>query len=273
MDVSVVIASSRSNDLVKACVESLKNQTVLPLEIILVVDSEDQEEDFKQFFQKNNLVAKVYSSGDNGTTPARNKGIQESRGDIIAFIDDDAIATNTWIEEINRTFKSVPGTLIVGGPVIPMFRGKSISEKWYWMIGCTSTVPLTTRPISCNMAVTRKCLEEIGGFLEVGRRRMKLHASEETELCERVAKKYPSSITWNDRVLVRHDVPPSRITIPYMVHRAYIEGVGKAVMSIDHPLWLEKSFLGYHLTHPDRYTVPVLLATGTAFIIGRLKRG
>jgi len=273
MDVSVVIASSRTNDLVKACVESLKNQTVLPLEIILVVDSEDQEEDFKQFFKKNNLVAKVYSSGDNGTTQARNKGIKESRGDIIAFIDDDGIATNTWIEEIIKTFKSVPGTLVVGGPVVPMFRGRSISEQWYWIIGCTSTVPLTTRPITCNMAVTRKCLEEIGGFLEVGKRRMKLHACEETELCERVAKKYPGSITWNDRVLVRHDIPPSRIMIPSMMFRAYKEGVGKAVISTDHPLWLEKSFLGYYLTHPDWYTLPVLLATGTGFIIGRLKRG
>jgi len=270
MNVSVVIASSRSNDLVKSCVESLENQTVLPREIILVVDRHDQEEEFNLFFKNNNQNVFVYSSGGTGVTPARNKGVFESGGEIIAFIDDDATAMDTWIEEITRTFQSNPGIEVVGGPVIPVFRGTPIDEKWYWIIGCTSTTPLTKRPISCNMAITRKSFNEVGGFDEVGRKRMKICMAEETELCERIEEKIPGSITWNQDALVYHNVPETRTRLRYMVNRAYKEGVGKAVISERYPLGLEKSFLKYYLTHPDRYTLPVLLATGLGFIRGRI---
>jgi glucosyl-dolichyl phosphate glucuronosyltransferase len=270
MNVSVVIASSRSNDLVKSCVDSLEKQTVPPCEIILVVDRQDQEEEFNQFFKKNNQDVKVFSSGETGVTPARNKGVFESRGDIIAFIDDDATATITWIEEIIKTFESNPGVEVVGGPVIPVFRGSPIGEKWFWIIGCTSTTPLTTRPISCNMAITRKSFDKVGGFEEVGRKRMKPCMSEETELCERIEEKIPGSITWNNNAVVYHNVPGTRTTLRYMVNRAYKEGVGKAVISERYPLGLEKKFLGYYLTHPDWYTFPLLFATGLGFIRGRM---
>lgn len=270
MNVSVVIASSRSNDLVKTCVESLENQTVPPLEVILVVDRHDQEDEFNQFFKTNGQDVKVYSSGQTGVTPARNKGVSESSGDIIAFIDDDARATRSWIEEIIKTFENNPRIEVMGGPVIPMFRGKAIGEKWYWIIGCTSTVPLTTRPISCNMAMTRKSFDKSGGFEEVGRKRMKPCMSEETELCERVEEITPGSITWNDKAVVHHNVPETRTRLGYMVNRAYKEGVGKAVISERYPMGLEKTFLKYYLTHPDRYTIPVLLATGLGFIRGRI---
>jgi glucosyl-dolichyl phosphate glucuronosyltransferase len=270
MNVSVVIASSRSNDLVKSCVESLEKQTLPPLEIILVVDRHDQEEEFNLFFKKNNQNVIVFSSGDTGVTPARNKGVLESKGDIIAFIDDDATATSTWIEEIVKTFANNPGIEVVGGPVVPVFRGAPIGEKWFWIIGCTSTIPLTTRPISCNMAITRKSFDKAGGFDEVGRKRMKPCMSEETELCERIEVKNPGSITWNHDAVVYHNVPATRTKLRYIVSRAYKEGVGKAVISERYPLGLEKKFMKYYLSHPDRYTIPILLATGLGFIRGRV---
>jgi glucosyl-dolichyl phosphate glucuronosyltransferase len=270
MNISVVIASSRSNDLVKSCVESLEKQTIQPLEILLVVDRPDQEEEFKLFFKRNNQDVTVYSSGETGVTPARNKGVSESKGDIVAFIDDDATAVPTWVEEIVKTFESGPGIEVVGGPVIPVFRGPPIPEKWFWIIGCTSTTPLTTRPISCNMAMTRRSFDKVGGFDEVGRKKMKPCMSEETELCERIEEKIPGSITWNHNALVYHNVPETRTRLRYMVDRAYKEGVGKAVISQRYPLGLEKKFLNYYLTHPDRYTIPLLLATGLGFIRGRV---
>jgi len=33
----------------------------------------------------------------------------------------------------------------------------------------------------------------------------------------------------------------------------------------------ERMFLGHYLTHPDKYTVPVLLATGLGYFRGRIK--
>jgi len=263
--VSVVIASHRPGEILTKCVESLWAQWVRPLEVIIVVDTEEEAHELEPLLLLNSHT-KIYYSCATGPTEARNLGIEKSTGDIIAFIDDDAIAGNEWIEYIIRTF-SLTTCDIVGGEVSPMFTGGVIvPEKWWWIIGCTSDEPPTFRPISCNMAVSREAFIKYGMFKEVGLTRMEYPMSEETEFVQRVLA-MGGCVAWNDDLKVYHNVPKERTTLSYMMTRAYREGVGKSVLENKD---LEQQFLKFYLTHPDRYTVPVLASVASGYLWGKM---
>jgi glycosyltransferase involved in cell wall biosynthesis len=272
MTISVVISSYRGNEqLAKACIESLNSQVEPPLEIIVVVDTREEQYLFSTYLSDSTEIPlNIVYSGKKGLAAARNKGIEESKGDIIAFIDDDAVADRQWLSEINKTFEISEAAGVVGGPVYPLFEEKSTDEKFYWIIGCTSTNPPSSRPIGCNMAFRRDVFKKAGTFDEgLGRVRKKLAVGEETELFLRIEKKLPKySIIFNDRAIMFHTVPARRLTFHYFIKRAYEEGFSKARIRKDYKLQEEQKFFRYYLRHLDLPTLIVLTATGVGYLNG-----
>ena len=265
---SVVICSYRGNEyLVKRCLESLERQTFPPDEIILVVDTEEEREEYAEIFSG----VKVVCSGKIGLAAARNKGIEESKGEIVAFIDDDAFADKKWLQEIVNTFSN--DVVAVGGHVKPVFKGKKIKEKLNWIIGCTSINPPTERPIGCNMAFRRSVFSAVGLFNEsLGRVRKKLSLGEETEMFLRIKKYMPNAkIVFNPNAVVYHEIPEKRTKLGYILRRAYEEGLAKAIIGKKYDLSVEGKYLRYYLRNMDLITFLVLLSAGLGYIKGRLK--
>jgi glucosyl-dolichyl phosphate glucuronosyltransferase len=64
-----------------------------------------------------------------GLSNARNAGIETASGDVIAFVDDDAIVGPEWCKEVISAFDRNPEALAIGGKVIPEFPG-SIAPRW-----------------------------------------------------------------------------------------------------------------------------------------------
>lgn len=265
MKVSVIIGSYRPGKCLYRCIDSLRKQTVLPDEIIIGVDSEQDE----QYIQTSpEIPIKFAVSGKTGVSAARNAACEVAKGDIFAFIDDDATADPDWIERIHTVFED-PTISCVGGTVVPFFQGQTIPEQWYWIIGCTG---LSKRPICSNMAIRRHDFVLAGRFPEnLGRIKHNLTIGEETELILALEKAH-RKVLWVPELVVHHWCPETRMEWSYIVTRAYKEGVGKAIISKKYPLDQEQQFLKYYLTHPDIYTVPVLVATGVGFIDGFIKR-
>jgi len=263
MEISVIIGSYRPGKCLYRCINSLRKQTTPPDEIIIGVDTLKDE----QYIQTSpEISCRFVVSGKTGVSAARNAACQQAKGDIYAFIDDDATARQDWIERIHTQFndKSIS---CAGGPVIPIFEKETIPEQWYWIIGCTG---LSKRPICSNMAVRKEDFIEQGGFPEgLGRIKQNLNIGEETELIlklERSRKK----IAWEPKMVVRHWCPVQRTQWSYILTRAYKEGLGKAIISQNYPMTTEQQFLKHYLTHPDIYTFPVLFATGIGFLEGKL---
>jgi len=264
MQVSVIIGSYRPGKCLYRCIKSLAKQTRFPDEIIIGVDSIQEEQNFPAGPE---IPFRFVASGKTGVSAARNAACEQAAGDILAFIDDDATAEPGWIEKIHRVFND-PTVSCAGGPVIPVFERGSIPEQWYWIIGCTG---MSRRPICSNMAIRRSDFMDLGGFPEsLGRIKRNLNIGEETELLlnlEKVNKK----IVWEPEMVVHHWCPYHRTQLPYILSRAYKEGIGKAMIGKRYALEQERMFLGHYLTHPDKYTVPVLLATGLGYFRGRIK--
>ena len=262
--ISVIVGSYRPSHVLVRCISSLLKQTVTPHEIIVAVDELPGVE-----HPNCKVVAPNYkfvASGKKGVVAARNAACAKATGDILAFIDDDAIAPENWVEEIQFFFEFHPWNACVGGPVLPEYHGRSIPERWHWIIGCTG---ISRRPICCNMAVWKDAFEKMHGFPEnLGRVRMNLSVGEETEFILNLQES-GLRVAWCPRIKVWHDCPASRCELPYMMRRAYREGVGKAIIGKAHPLAQERAFLKDYLLHPDRYTVPVLVSVAAGYVRGK----
>lgn len=101
LKVSVVIPAYNEEKYLGATLESLKNQTVPPYEIIVVDNNSTDKtvEVAKQF------PVRIVSEKRQGLSFARNKGFSEARGDIILRTDSDSIAPRDWVERVANAFE------------------------------------------------------------------------------------------------------------------------------------------------------------------------
>jgi len=112
--ISIIIPSYNSENTIKKCLDSLLNQSYGgEYEIILVDSSIDNTPQIVSSQYQNVKFIHFDKKTDPGT--ARNIGIEESKGDLIAFIDSDCDASQDWLEKIESAHKSPYN--IVGGVV------------------------------------------------------------------------------------------------------------------------------------------------------------
>ncbi len=217
-----------------AAVRSAQGQSVAASEIIVVIDNNPA------------LLARVRealpdviaeeNSGGRGAGQARNRAVGLASGSIIAFLDDDAVATPEWIERATTAFEN-PQVIGVGGTIEPIWeegRPRWMAEEFYWTLGCTypglPTEPAPIRNlIAANMFVRREAFLELGGFRAGFGKTGTRSGTEETDLCIRANQRWPESIWLHDpAVAVRHRVSGSRSRLSYFVSRCYDEGIAKA---------------------------------------------
>ncbi len=101
MKVSVVIPVFNEEKYIKTCLSSLKKQTSSPFETI-VVDNNCTDKTI-EICRRYSFVTVVKESTQ-GMIPARNRGFNFTRGDIIARCDADVILPHNWIETIQDMF-------------------------------------------------------------------------------------------------------------------------------------------------------------------------
>ncbi len=89
--VSVIVPVYNVEKYLKKCLDSLINQTIQDIEIIVVNDgSKDNSEEIIKEYEKNNPEKIVYLKKENGgLSDARNYGIPYAKGEYIAFLDSD----------------------------------------------------------------------------------------------------------------------------------------------------------------------------------------
>lgn len=239
-EVSVIISTysiDRTN-YIMSCIESLKRQTLLPKEIILVLDPNEILIDFYKSRVPNDV--KIVISEEYGLSKARNAGVRNAEGEVVAFIDDDAVAGKDWLENMVKNYDD-PRVVGVGGLIKPMWgsgRPKWFPEELDWVVGCSyKGLPEcktdVRNPIGCNMSFRKSVFEKVGYFkANIGRFGKKLLAGEEAELSIRIREKIPKSkIVYDPSVVVYHMVHNSRTNLRYLLRRSFYEGVSKAFVT------------------------------------------
>jgi GT2 family glycosyltransferase len=239
LETSVVLCTysqDRKPSLLRA-VASARNQLLKPREIIVVVD---QNEDLAHTLPESlpSDVTVVLNNGPSGLSGARNTGVEQSRGEVVAFLDDDAWAEPDWLASLTAGFQE-PGVFGVGGRVIPIWpdagRPSWFPEELDWIVGCSyAGLPVSSdqrvrNVIGCNMAFRKSAIEGVGYFRNsLGRLGKTTGQAEETDLCLRIARTFPGTIIrYEPRATVYHDVAIDRATLRFLLVRSYNEGYWK----------------------------------------------
>jgi GT2 family glycosyltransferase len=214
----------------QAAVAAVRRQTLPAEEIVVVVDR--NEELLRQATAELDGVNVVPNDEHPGLGGARNSGIAASTAPLVAFIDDDAVATERWLELLAEPYEdsAVAG---VGGSIEPRWetgRPPWFPQEFDWVVGCTYRgMPEETHEvrnlIGCNMTYRRDILEALGGF-RLG------YGCDETELCIRLRQRWPDKkLVYVPEAVAWHHVPASRATFARFLSRCYFEGGSKAVVS------------------------------------------
>lgn len=243
MDISAVVCAYRLDRLndVQEAVQSLSGQSQAPNEIIVVTDRvEGLQAALRQRLPAS--VRVVENRWGHGLSSARNTGILGASSQLVAFLDDDAIATSDWLECLSGAFTD---TFVVaaGGRAVPLWKGSGVRPWWFpeeldWIVGCAFKGLGTGRRYIRNVAGSNMCLrrwvlEKVGGFdCRVGGP----IGGDDTEICLKIlAADKRHRIVYEPRAVVYHKVPAARQTLQYLVYFSSIHGAGKAVIKRIHP--------------------------------------
>jgi len=237
LSVSVVIAcyTERRLPLILRAVESAAIQRPAPQQVVLVVDHNPRLA--AGLRDRLPTVTVIENRTHRGASGARNTGAAATATELVAFLDDDAVADPGWLAALVEA-ATQPGVVGAGGFVRPEWAAGA--PPWFpgefaWVVGATHDGSPTVRtPVrngwAENMIVRRDAFVAVGGF-RTGFGKVGAHSRpEDTDLCIRLQA---AGGTWlfEPAARVAHHVPAERSTPGFFLRRCYHEGRGKAELA------------------------------------------
>ncbi|HEX9659394.1 MAG TPA: glycosyltransferase, partial [Rhodothermales bacterium] len=197
--ISVVVCSYNGAATITDTLRALQSLDYPDYEVIVVNDgSSDHTEQVARAFK-----FQVVTTPNAGLSSARNEGIRQATGEIVAFIDDDAYPDPHWLRYVARvlTTRDVCG---VGGPnLLPPEDGtlaECISHAPGGPCHVLETDELAEHIPGCNMAFRKSVLETVEGFDPQFQA-----AGDDVDLCWRLLDRgwkigfHPSAVVWHHR--------------------------------------------------------------------------
>jgi glycosyltransferase involved in cell wall biosynthesis len=247
-----VICSYNRADYIINAIDSLASQTV-PRELfeVIVVDNNSKDNTevlvLDYIAQHPDVNITYFLERKQGASYARNTGAEKSRGQLLCFMDDDAVAEKEYLQRILQFFDEHPEAAGLGGRIIPLY----IPAKPAWMsyhvsslVGNFDYHPEQTvfapgkYPLESNMIVQKSLFDAIGGFNTalpgvVGTLRI---GGEGKDFFLRLqALRKP--IYYHPQVIVHHVVEVSKLTREYMYRVASGIGRGERVRMLALGQW------------------------------------
>jgi glycosyltransferase involved in cell wall biosynthesis len=239
LSLSVVIctqSNERYHDL-KEAIQSVHDQTLPLKEIIVVIDH--NKELLSQLRDEYSDIILTENKNKQGLSGGRNTGVKVATGDIILFLDDDAVAAPDWAERHSSHYSDL-NVFAVGGTSEPLWltgRPLWFPEEFDWVVGCTyrglpETLQEVNKVIGSNCSFRREVFDVIGGFsLSLSRTGNILLSGEESEFCFRIKQQCEGSIILFDPdARVQHKVPPTRAKWSYFKKRCFYGGVSNYIL-------------------------------------------
>lgn len=241
--VSVVVCTYNRSDVLRRMLQSFFEQDGLDRvdhELIIVDNnSTDDTRSVVEPFLSYPGFRYVFEKRQ-GVSNARNRGIAESRGNIVTFLDDDVVLGRSWAVNLKKAFEET-GADVVGGRTYLIFEQEPPPWLQHEFRVFLSEVNLGEKRLfldhgdalfSVNLAIRKSALDRAGGFdgmlgpngsLVVGR-------GEDTALVRSLAS-VGARIMYEPTVIVGHLVGPERLTWDYFARHA--AGTGKALALLE----------------------------------------
>ena len=163
LDFSVVIPTLHS-PIIDQTLASLRAQHYDSSRVEVIVVGQDRH----GLVQEGELVHFDRSPMPLSPAAARNRGMEQSSGEVIALLDADCLASPEWLDVLAEHYQD-PGTHVVGGGVsFPPGNYWTVCDNVSWFHEVLARTPSGTRPYqpSLNLSLRREVYERVGGMDE-----------------------------------------------------------------------------------------------------------
>jgi glycosyltransferase involved in cell wall biosynthesis len=162
---------------------------------------------------------------EQGLSAARNKGIKEAKGDVIAYIDDDALVDTWYLRTYAEWFAMHPETMACGGPIEPLYE----TEEPSWMTPYTKALltawmnygdkvreyPKGRYPGGGNAAYRKEVFDKVGLFnTALGRKGGNLMGSEEKDIFDKMHA-LGMQVLYLPTPVLHHIIPQTKLEPDY----------------------------------------------------------
>jgi glycosyltransferase involved in cell wall biosynthesis len=254
MKVSIIIPTLNPLSQIQDLLRTLLDQDAPSAEREIILVNNNTCPDQKSIFEiasflgtTNNL--RYFHESTPGLHAGRHRGLHESRGDILTFIDDDILPAPGWVDAIANTFND-PNVQLVGGPSLPLY--EQAPPEWmeaFWTrtpdgkSSCGYLSLLDYGDKECeieptliwglNYSIREKTLIDLGGFHPDGMPwELRRYRGDGESAVSIEAKKKGMITVYNPDALVYHSVPKERLTIDYFKKRSYLQGISDSFKHI-----------------------------------------
>ena len=105
--ISVIVPVYNVEEYLEECLESIKRQTYTDIEVILVNDgSTDRSKEICERYCEKDSRFKLVNQENKGLSGARNRGMLESKGEFISFVDSDDVLKEDMLEQLMKQMTS-----------------------------------------------------------------------------------------------------------------------------------------------------------------------
>ncbi len=239
---TVVVCTRDRLALLPGCLDALERQEAGPGRFeVLVIDNGSTDgtaEWLAAWAAEEPARRRVAAEPEAGISRARNLAAELARGEILLFVDDDAVPDERWVEAHLARYAD-PRVGEVGGPVRlawpdgrPSWLGPEL-EPWFSGIDLgpeRREMPPPLHPFGANMSMRRAELLAAGGFaLELGRKGRSLVSCEEFELAGRLWRR-GVRVVWEPSAVVAHRIRADRLSRRWILRRGWAQGRSTARM-------------------------------------------
>ena len=180
---------------------------------------------------------------EQGLSAARNKGIQEAKGDIIVYIDDDALVDTHYLRDYAEWFAAHPETMACGGPIEPLYETsepawmtpytKALLTAWMNYGDHVREYPRGRYPGGGNAAYRKSVFEQVGLFnTALGRKGGNLMGSEEKDIFDKMHA-LKMQVLYLPSPVLHHIIPQAKLEPDYF-HRLTIQmGISERQRTLD----------------------------------------
>ncbi|MEA5462893.1 glycosyltransferase family 2 protein [Leptothoe sp. PORK10 BA2] len=238
--ISAIICTHNRAQYLGAAIDSLLDQTLDNVEVIVVDNaSTDNTTEVVQQRLSDPRLRYVYEA-TLGLSSARNTGANAAKGDIVAYLDDDAEACPQWLASLLEVYQNDPKVAIAGGKVTLLWP-PNISQPPAWLsddlasglgaydlgdqVQKIKNPSLTPRGL--NYSLRKAFLDSVGGFdINLGRVGTNLLSNEELHMTQ-LALKHNWHVVYVPNALAAHNVSPARLKPGWFLSRSWWQGISE----------------------------------------------
>lgn len=215
-----------------------------------------------------------------GLSHARNCGIRNAQGDILVYVDDDALVNPQYLSSYSNFFVHHNNAVAAGGPILPRYDG---CEEPRWMSHYTRQLitgklylgdkerpfPSNAFPGGGNAAYRKEVFDKVGLFnVELGRKGDSLIGAEEKDLFDKMTT-LGMRFYYIPNAILYHLIPPKKLTLEYFDRLTLSIGKSERYRTLQIG---RKKYINRIFKEAIKWAATIVLWTGFA-LLGQFDKG